>query len=96
MKSIAEYSIGPMNKWLAKGETPNENWRCFDCQHPACKQCLDEGRTNIPLFAVPHNAFINGHYYCDDCRYPLCRNCRINRRPNPRSDARFDKNFTCA
>eukprot|EP00973_Karenia_brevis_P018220 2502382-Karenia_brevis.AAC.1 len=69
MKSIAEYSIGPMNKWLARGETPNENWRCFDCQHPACKQCLDEGKTNIPL----NNAWTRGKQISHCLRYLTMR-----------------------
>eukprot|EP00973_Karenia_brevis_P014197 1930807-Karenia_brevis.AAC.1 len=37
-KTIAEFSIGAMNVWMARDGTWAHKWRCFECQHPSCKQ----------------------------------------------------------
>ena len=70
-------------------------WKCLDCAHPACAQCLaDRGVENRPWQAVPWNGWHEGKYYCEDCRYPPCKVCKVARRV-PDSKNKFDKDWTC-
>eukprot|EP00973_Karenia_brevis_P071935 9995221-Karenia_brevis.AAC.1 len=56
-KGITEYSIGAINIWRARGEKLNQTWRCFDHQHPPCKQCVElpDWKTNAPLHPIPQD-----------------------------------------
>ena len=69
---------------------------CVECMFPPCAKC-----TERPLYALPHNARIEGVYWCHECKYPPCQvilddgvtTCS-NTRLNPGGNNRF-KAYTC-
>lgn len=87
-KHISEFNPLIAKEWLGARRSNRLNWKCYDCQYPSCVTC--NART---LYAVPHNALVDGKYYCMTCRYPPCKKCGASR-PDPGSKQRF-KEYVC-
>ena len=87
-KHVSEYGPIVAKEWLGQKRSNRLRWKCYDCQYPSCVKC--HTRT---LYAIPHNALIDGHYYCMTCRYPPCKKCGAHR-PDPGSKQRF-KEYVC-
>ena len=63
-----------VKQWKNK-ERRQHVWRCYTCQYPNCLKCAASGKDTRPMYAIPHNALVDGQYHCLDCRYPPCKCC---------------------
>ena len=90
-KHISLFGPAAVKQWKNKVRR-QDVWRCYECQYPKCVKCAASGKDTRPMYAVPHNALVDGQYYCLDCRYPPCK-CGA-RRQNPGGRNRF-KEYTC-